>query len=216
MPYFEVEGLQREQTWQSLAHKRWRTKTMKGIDRLGRSPSQEEQETSSASAVLWQLFEGIELMASVSFFIAAGITGSVMWDNGVVFGKFMEHAVDSGLLLLHGKKVVELVGCIAALLGAQELIWEDDLDQDLIDPFPDYGTTYCYLCLLERELKLKSVIDSVKNGGGDDRGRGFTQWLIPGTSGERKLIVTMKETDREAAVCDAGRKLASGLIFEAF
>lgn len=48
-----------------------------------------------------------------------------MWDSGVVLGKFLEHAVDSGLLLLQGKKVVELgsgcglVGCIAALLGAQ-------------------------------------------------------------------------------------------------
>ncbi|KAL5993369.1 hypothetical protein ACLOJK_014293 [Asimina triloba] len=57
-----------------------------------------------------------------------GVTGAVMWDSGVVLGKFLEHAVDSGMLLLQGKKVVELgsgcglVGCIAALLGAQVIM----------------------------------------------------------------------------------------------
>ena len=36
-----------------------------------------------------------------------------MWDSGVVLGKFLEHAVDSGMLvLLQGKKIVELgSGC---------------------------------------------------------------------------------------------------------
>lgn len=35
-----------------------------------------------------------------------------MWDSGVVLGKFLEHAVDSGALVLQGKKVVELgSGC---------------------------------------------------------------------------------------------------------
>ncbi|XP_042497416.1 protein N-lysine methyltransferase METTL21A-like isoform X2 [Macadamia integrifolia] len=53
-----------------------------------------------------------------------GVTGAVMWDSGIILGKFLEHAVDSGGLLLRGKKVVELgagcglVGCVAALLGA--------------------------------------------------------------------------------------------------
>ncbi|CAH9118194.1 unnamed protein product [Cuscuta europaea] len=57
-----------------------------------------------------------------------GVTGSVMWDSGVVLGKFIEHAVESGEISLHGKKVVELgsgcglVGCIAALLGAQVIL----------------------------------------------------------------------------------------------
>lgn len=51
-----------------------------------------------------------------------------MWDSGVVLGKFLEHAVDSGMLVFQGKKVVELgsgcglVGCIAALLGAQVIL----------------------------------------------------------------------------------------------
>ncbi|KAL2576965.1 hypothetical protein AAZV13_16G104700 [Glycine max] len=42
-----------------------------------------------------------------------GVTGAVMWDSGVVLGKFLEHAVDSGMLvLLQGKKIVELgSGC---------------------------------------------------------------------------------------------------------
>lgn len=51
-----------------------------------------------------------------------------MWDSGVVLGKFLEHAVDLGMLSLQGKKVIELgsgcglVGCIAALLGAQVIL----------------------------------------------------------------------------------------------
>lgn len=67
----------------------------------------------------------LSILQSPSSLSTPGVTGSVMWDSGVVLGKFLEHAVDSGLLLLHGKKVVELgsgcglVGCIAALLGAQ-------------------------------------------------------------------------------------------------
>lgn len=41
-----------------------------------------------------------------------GVTGAVMWDSGVVLAKFLEHAVDSGLFKLHGKKCVELgAGC---------------------------------------------------------------------------------------------------------
>lgn len=40
------------------------------------------------------------------------MTGAVMWDSGVVLGKFLEHAVDSGKLALQGKKVIELgSGC---------------------------------------------------------------------------------------------------------
>ncbi|KAG6538756.1 protein N-lysine methyltransferase METTL21A-like [Zingiber officinale] len=105
-----------------------------------------------------------------------GVTGAVMWDSGIVLGKFLEHSVDSGTLRLHGKRIIELgagcglVGCIAALLGADavltdlpdrlkllkknvdqnvekgnrrgstlvtELVWGDDLDQELLDPLPD-------------------------------------------------------------------------------
>ncbi|AAG30987.1 tumor-related protein, putative [Arabidopsis thaliana] len=112
-----------------------------------------------------------------------GVTGSVMWDSGVVLGKFLEHSVDSKVLSLEGKKIVELgsgcglVGCIAALLGGnavltdlpdrlrllkkniqtnlhrgntrgsaivQELVWGDDPDPDLIEPFPDYGSDVIY------------------------------------------------------------------------
>ncbi|KAA8531507.1 hypothetical protein F0562_006140 [Nyssa sinensis] len=57
-----------------------------------------------------------------------GITGAVMWDSGIVLGKFLEHAVESGMILFQGKKVVELgsgcglVGCIALLLGAQVIL----------------------------------------------------------------------------------------------
>ncbi|KAF4370514.1 hypothetical protein G4B88_021693 [Cannabis sativa] len=65
---------------------------------------------------------------SPSSLITPGVTGSVMWDSGIVLGKFLEHAVDSGKLNLQGKKIVELgsgcglVGCIAALLGGQVIL----------------------------------------------------------------------------------------------
>lgn len=67
----------------------------------------------------------LSILQSPSSLITPGVTGSVMWDSGVVLGKFLEHAVDSKRLFLQGKRVVELgsgcgfVGCIAALSGAQ-------------------------------------------------------------------------------------------------
>ncbi|GAB4850499.1 hypothetical protein Ancab_029805 [Ancistrocladus abbreviatus] len=70
----------------------------------------------------------LSILQSPSSLGTPGVTGAVMWDSGLVLGKFLEHAVDSGLLLLRGKKVVELgsgcglVGCIAALLGAQVIL----------------------------------------------------------------------------------------------
>lgn len=35
-----------------------------------------------------------------------------MWDSGIVLGKFLEHSVDTGMLVLQDKKIVELgSGC---------------------------------------------------------------------------------------------------------
>ncbi|KAD4178242.1 hypothetical protein R6Q59_021804 [Mikania micrantha] len=70
----------------------------------------------------------ISISQSPSSLGAPGVTGSVMWDSGIVLGKFLENAVETGLLVLQGKKVVEvgagcgLVGCIAALLGSQVIL----------------------------------------------------------------------------------------------
>ncbi|KAA3461813.1 protein N-lysine methyltransferase METTL21A-like isoform X2 [Gossypium australe] len=70
----------------------------------------------------------LSILQSPSSLGKPGVTGAVMWDSGVVLGKFLEHAVDLGILVLQGKKVVELgsgcglVGCIAALLGAQVIL----------------------------------------------------------------------------------------------
>ncbi|XP_024172940.1 EEF1A lysine methyltransferase 3 isoform X2 [Rosa chinensis] len=72
--------------------------------------------------------QSLSIFQSPSSLSTPGVTGAVMWDSGVVLGKFLEHAVDSELLLLQGKKVVELgsgcglVGCIAALLGSQAVL----------------------------------------------------------------------------------------------
>ncbi|KAL2631296.1 hypothetical protein R1flu_015982 [Riccia fluitans] len=57
-----------------------------------------------------------------------GNTGAVMWDSGIILTKFLEHAVDSKLLQLQKKRVVELgsgcglAGCVAALLGADVIL----------------------------------------------------------------------------------------------
>ncbi|KAJ0802966.1 putative lysine methyltransferase, S-adenosyl-L-methionine-dependent methyltransferase [Helianthus annuus] len=70
----------------------------------------------------------ISISQSPSSLGTPGVTGSVMWDSGIVLGKFLEHAVEKGFLVLQGKKVVELgagcglAGCIAALLGSQVIL----------------------------------------------------------------------------------------------
>ncbi|OVA07416.1 Nicotinamide N-methyltransferase-like [Macleaya cordata] len=70
----------------------------------------------------------LSISQSPSSMTTPGVTGAVMWDSGVVLAKFLEHAVDSSSLILQSKKIVEigsgcgLVGCIAALLGAQVIL----------------------------------------------------------------------------------------------
>ncbi|KAG4939189.1 hypothetical protein AAZX31_16G114900 [Glycine max] len=70
----------------------------------------------------------LSILQSPSSLGTPGVTGAVMWDSGVVLGKFLEHAVDSGMLVLQGKKIVELgsgcglVGCIATLLGSEVIV----------------------------------------------------------------------------------------------
>ncbi|KAG8369479.1 hypothetical protein BUALT_Bualt14G0018000 [Buddleja alternifolia] len=70
----------------------------------------------------------LSILQSPSSLGTAGVTGSVMWDSGIILGKFLEHSTESGTISLQGKKVVELgsgcglVGCIAALLGAQVIL----------------------------------------------------------------------------------------------
>ncbi|XP_065848157.1 uncharacterized protein [Euphorbia lathyris] len=139
----------------------------------------------------------LSILQSPSSLGKPGVTGSVMWDSGVVLGKFLEHAVDSKMLTLQGKKFIELgagcglVGCIAALLGAQvtltdmpdrlrllkkniesnlrhgnvrgsavveELVWGDEPDQDLVEPFPDYvvGSDVIY-----SEGAVKDLLDTL-------------------------------------------------------
>ncbi|XP_057543125.1 uncharacterized protein LOC130821393 isoform X1 [Amaranthus tricolor] len=83
---------------------------------------------SSLSLRLDACGHSLRILQSPSSLMTPGVTGAVMWDSGVVLGKFLENAVDSKRLLLQGKKVVELgsgcglVGCIAALCGAQTIL----------------------------------------------------------------------------------------------
>lgn len=54
----------------------------------------------------------LSILQSPSCLSTPGVTGSVMWDSGVVLGKFLEHAVETSHFLLRDKKVVELgSGC---------------------------------------------------------------------------------------------------------
>ncbi|KAL2930438.1 Protein N-lysine methyltransferase METTL21A [Bienertia sinuspersici] len=105
----------------------------------------------------------LSILQSPSSLMAPGVTGSVMWDSGVVLGKFLEHAVDSKRLHLQGKKVVELGAQVTltdlpdrmrllkknvdtnlkstGIMGSglvSELIWGEDPDPDMLNPLPDY------------------------------------------------------------------------------
>ncbi|EPS59615.1 hypothetical protein M569_15191, partial [Genlisea aurea] len=68
------------------------------------------------------------ILQSPSSLGAAGVTGSVMWDSGIVLGKFLEHSVESKAIHFQGKKVVELgsgcglVGLTAAYLGGEVIL----------------------------------------------------------------------------------------------
>lgn len=79
---------------------------------------------SSLSLNLDACGHSLSILQSPSSLMTPGVTGSVMWDSGIVLGKFLEHAVDTRHLSFQGKKVVELgsgcglVGCVAAFLGA--------------------------------------------------------------------------------------------------
>ncbi|KAL2230395.1 UNVERIFIED_CONTAM: Protein N-lysine methyltransferase METTL21A [Sesamum indicum] len=97
----------------------------------------EDIDVSTFAAVLYygfsslvEIVAGNSLLCGLSYTIygTPGVTGSVMWDSGIILGKFLEHSVESGKIFLQGKNVIELgsgcglVGCIAALLGAQVIL----------------------------------------------------------------------------------------------
>ncbi|KDP45830.1 hypothetical protein JCGZ_17437 [Jatropha curcas] len=113
----------------------------------------------------------LSILQSPSSLGMPGVTGSVMWDSGVILGKFLEHAVDSKMLVLQGKKVVELgsgcglVGCIAALLGAQVTLTD----------LPDR------LRLLKKNIEANL-------GHGDVRGSAVVKELIWGNEPDQDLM----------------------------
>ncbi|XP_057543126.1 uncharacterized protein LOC130821393 isoform X2 [Amaranthus tricolor] len=114
---------------------------------------------SSLSLRLDACGHSLRILQSPSSLMTPGVTGAVMWDSGVVLGKFLENAVDSKRLLLQGKKVVEL-GSGCGLVGLRllkknveaninsndilgsasvcELTWGEDLDPQMLDLLPDY------------------------------------------------------------------------------
>ncbi|KAI7982870.1 hypothetical protein LOK49_LG15G02144 [Camellia lanceoleosa] len=91
-----------------------------------------------------------------------GVTRSVLWDSGVVLGKFLEHAVELATVLPQGKKFVELgsgyrlrmlrknVGTnfyknVRGCAAVSQLIWREEPIVELIRPLADYGTKILYL-----------------------------------------------------------------------
>uniref|UniRef100_A0A0D9WKP9 Uncharacterized protein n=1 Tax=Leersia perrieri TaxID=77586 RepID=A0A0D9WKP9_9ORYZ len=83
---------------------------------------------SSHSLTLDACGRRLSLLQSPSSMATPGVTGAVVWDSAIVLAKFIEHSVDSSLLLLRGARAVELgagcglAGCVAALLGAHVLL----------------------------------------------------------------------------------------------
>ncbi|RZB92295.1 hypothetical protein D0Y65_024348 [Glycine soja] len=69
------------------------------------------------------------ILQSPSSLGTPGVTGGVRWDSGVVLGKFLEHSVDSGMLVFQGNNIVELgsgcgwVGYIAGLLDGEVIVF---------------------------------------------------------------------------------------------
>ncbi|XP_058090228.1 uncharacterized protein LOC131236799 isoform X2 [Magnolia sinica] len=86
----------------------------------------------------------LTISQSPSSMSTPGVTGAVMWDSGVVLGKFLEHAVDSRMLVLHGKKLLKknietnIEGNARGSAMVTELEWGDEPDCELIDPLPDF------------------------------------------------------------------------------
>ncbi|XP_039134415.1 uncharacterized protein LOC120271811 [Dioscorea cayenensis subsp. rotundata] len=88
----------------------WRTWRRRSSS-YGRSTTPLPAGTTSSSATLPLVFPLLSCGRHVSIDpvpFLYGVTGAVMWDSGVVVGKFLEHAVDVGELSLNGKKVVKL------------------------------------------------------------------------------------------------------------
>ncbi|KAM7254919.1 hypothetical protein ACFE04_020160 [Oxalis oulophora] len=116
--------------------------------------------------------QSLSILQSPSSLATPGVTGSVMWDSGVILAKFLEHAAESHLLPpLQGKKVVELgsgcglVGCVAALLGAQVFLTD----------MPD-------------RLRLLNKNVETNLGQGDVRGTAIVKELVWGDYIDKELI----------------------------
>ncbi|KAL0377131.1 UNVERIFIED_CONTAM: Protein-lysine methyltransferase C42C1.13 [Sesamum calycinum] len=63
----------------------------------------------------------LSILQSPSSLGTPGVTGSVMWDSGIILGKFLEHSVESGTIFLQGKNVIEL-GSGCGLVGGIKLM----------------------------------------------------------------------------------------------
>ncbi|KAL0456341.1 UNVERIFIED_CONTAM: protein N-lysine methyltransferase METTL21A [Sesamum latifolium] len=101
----------------------------------------------------------LSILQSPSSLGTPGVTGSVMWDSGIILGKFLEHSVESGTIFLQGKNVIELgsgcglVGCIAALLGARVILTDlpdrlkllkKNVETNLMETFEVLGSDVVY------------------------------------------------------------------------
>ncbi|CAI7886325.1 unnamed protein product, partial [Closterium sp. NIES-53] len=77
----------------------------------------------------------LDIFQSPSCLVRPGVTGSVLWDSGVVLAKALEHLADSARLPIRGARCLELgagcglVGIVAALLGASHVHITDQYDR---------------------------------------------------------------------------------------
>ncbi|RYR06985.1 hypothetical protein Ahy_B05g074309 isoform A [Arachis hypogaea] len=115
----------------------------------------------------------LSILQSPSSLGTPGVTGSVMWDSGVVLGKFLEHSVDSGVLVLQGKKIVELgsgcglvgtmISCVDSCLETSEVsIFRIVLTQFIIVHCSYFVFLSCIAALLGGEVILTDLPDRLR------------------------------------------------------
>ncbi|KAK4424999.1 UPF0665 family protein C23 [Sesamum alatum] len=101
----------------------------------------------------------LSILQSPSSLGTPGVTGSVMWDSGIILGKFLEHSVESGTIFLQGKNVIEL-GSGCGLVGPIEA--GVGLGFFFIESSPVICVFQLHCCFIGAQVILTDLPDRLK------------------------------------------------------